>query len=130
MPLPIVARIAEASKAAWPEVAAAMDTNTRTLHELAGVSETVVPKVENYIAKGDGAARRRRKVCEETIWVLADLGWLRTGAEREAILAAKAFVDAINDEDAGDDELAQLEDELTTVINGLPEYLTRPRKEA
>ena len=124
MALPIVEKIGQASKAAWPEVSRAMAINVRTTNELAEISDEVVVKVEEYIARGDGAPVRRRKICEETVWVLASLGWLRTGPERDVVSAAKALVDGLEDHSASDDELAQLEDQLTDVVRSLPEFMT------
>lgn len=126
MALPIVEKIAKASKDAWPEVAAAMAANNRSMIELAKISEGVVARVEDYVAKGDGKIRRR-KVCEETIWALANMGWLRTGPERDVIQTAKALVDSLNDDRAADSEIDMLEDELVNVVGNMPDYLTTPR---
>lgn len=126
MALPVVEKIGEASRAAWPEVSLAMDTTIRTAYEIAEISDDVVPKVEEYASKGKNGSIRRRKVCEETIWVLARLGWLRTGPEREVILVAKALTDALEDHESADVELADLEDALIASVMALPEYLTTP----
>lgn len=124
MPQPIVERIGKASKDTWPEVTAALAASTRSMAELAGIAETVIPQVEEYVARGNNGTLRRRKVCEETIWVLARLGWLRTGGERNVILAAKSYADTAKDPNASDDEYQQQADELIAVIDGLPDYLT------
>lgn len=121
---PLVQKISQASKAAWPRVAAAMAETHRTMEELAGISGEVVPGVEEYVARGGGAPIRRRKICEETIWVLASLGWLRTSGEHDVILAAKALFDA-DPLIASEKELIQLEENLETALNTLPEYITQ-----
>jgi hypothetical protein len=125
---PLVAKIGQASKDAWPQVSAGVAQTMRSLNELAGISEDVVPKVEEYVARGNTASIRRRKVCEETIWVLASLGWLRTGGERDVVLAAKAWFDATEDPNASDDEIVVTEDQLADAIKSLPEYLTTPQE--
>lgn len=126
MASPIVAKIGQASKEAWPRVSEAMAVTMRSTHELAEISEAVIPKVEEYVARGEGASIRRRKVCEETVWVLASLGWLRTGAERDVVLAAKAWFDAIDDDDASDDEIVITEDNLAYAVKALPDYVINP----
>lgn len=126
MAIPIVEKIGQASKAAWPLVSAAVNASIRSAYEIAQISAEVQPKIEEYVAKGGGAPIRRRKVCDETVWVLANLGWLRTGPERDVILAAKVYADVARDPDASDDEYEQAADELIAVINGLPDYLTQP----
>lgn len=126
MALPLVAKIGQASKEAWPRVSEAMAVTMRSAHELAEISEAAIPKVEEYVARGEGAPIRRRKVCEETVWVLASLGWLRTGAERDVVLAAKAWFDATDDDDASDDEIALTEDQLAEAVRSLPDYMTNP----
>lgn len=125
---PLVAKINQASKDVWPQVSAGVDQTMRSLYELAQISEAVVPRVEEYVARGKSGSLRRRKVCEETIWVLASLGWLRTGGERDVILAAKSVVDTFNDPNTSDDECAKVEDELVSVVDSLPEYMTTPKE--
>lgn len=125
MALPIVEKIGQASKDAWPQVTAALAANTRSMQELAGISEAVVPRVEEYVAKGKNGTTRRRKVCEETVWTLANLGWLRTGPERDLALAAKVYADVARDPNASDDEYEAAADELIAVVTGLPEYITQ-----
>lgn len=125
-PLPIVAKIGEASKDAWPRVSEALDVTMRSAYEIAEISEAVVPRVEEYVAKGKTGSLRRRKVCEETVWVLSQLGWLRTGPERDVILAAKAFADVAADDDASDDEYDAACETLLEQIKLMPDYLTHP----
>lgn len=125
MGLPIVNKISEASKDAWPEVSAAVEVSMRSAYEIAQISEDVVPRVEEYVAKGKSGTLRRRKVCEETVWVLSQLGWLRTGPERDVILAAKAFADVAGDADASDDEYDAACETVIEQIGLLPEYLTQ-----
>lgn len=124
MAQPVVQKIGQASKAAWPKVSAAMAETHRTMEELAGIAGQVVPGVEEYVARGDGAPIRRRKICEETIWVLASLGWLRTGPEHDVILAAKALFDA-DPLTASEKELIRLEENLELALKSLPEYTTQ-----
>lgn len=125
MPLPIVARIGLASKAAWPSVQAAVATTMRSLQELAGIADEVVPKVEEYVARSENASIRRRKICEETIWTLANLGWLRTGGERAVVLAAKNWIDA-DPQAASPQELDAVDEKLADAVLALPEYMTQP----
>lgn len=124
MALPIVAKIDEASKDAWPKVSEALQITMRSAYEIAEISQAVVPKVEEYVARGKTGSIRRRKVCEETVWVLANLGWLRTGPERDVILAAKVYADVARDPNASDDEYEAAADELVAVITNLPENIT------
>lgn len=125
MALPIVSKIGEASRDAWPRVSEALDITMRSAYEIAEISEAVIPKVEDYVAKGKNGTLRRRKVCEETVWVLSQLGWLRTGPERDVILAAKAFADVAGDADASDDEYDAACETVIEQIGLLPEYLTQ-----
>jgi hypothetical protein len=124
MASPIVERIGKASKDAWPQVSAGIAQSMRSLQELAEISDEVVPKVEEYVARGANGSIRRRKVCEETIWVLANLGYLRTGPEREVLLAAKNWFDVVEDENVSEDEIVMAEDQLADTIKSLPEYMT------
>lgn len=128
MPNMLVSKINEASKEVWPLVSAGIARTMRSVHEVAGISEAVVPKVEEYIARGPTASIRRRAVCEETVWVLARLGWLRTGGERDVVLAAKAVVDTFNDPNTTDAECVQAEDHLVETVDSLPEYMTAPKE--
>lgn len=128
MPLPIVTKIGEASKAAWPPVQQAVEVTMRSLAELAEISEEAVPRVEAYVARGASGQVRRRKICEETIWALASIGWLRTGGERDVILAARAVAIGRDDDTIPDDEFMAREDTLITVVNALPEYMTTPQE--
>lgn len=120
---PKVIKIAEAHKEAWPEVSAAITRTHHTMLELAGIAEQAIPAVEDYVAKGPTGTLRRRKVCEETVWVLASLGWLRTGGERDVVLAAKDVVDSFNDASKTNDECIAAEDRLVDAVDSLPEYM-------
>lgn len=126
MALPIVAKINEASRDAWPRVSEALEVTMRSAYEIAEIAEEVIPKVEEYVAKGRSGTLRRRKVCEETVWVLSQLGWLRTGNERDVVLAAKVFADVAGDADASDDEYEAAADTLIEQVYLVPEYLTQP----
>lgn len=123
MASPAVQKINEAQKVVWPAVSAATEVTMRSMRELAQISDAVLPRVEEYFSRGNGGPIRRRKVCEETIWALAQLGWLRTGPERDVIQAAKVYADVARDPDASDDEYEQVADELVAVIHGMPDYL-------
>lgn len=125
MALPIVEKIGQASRDIWPHVSAALAATMRSVHELAQISDDVAPQVEQYVARASGSVRRR-KICEEAVWSLARLGWLRTGLERDVILAAKVYADVANDPDASDDEYQAAADELLAVVGSLPDYLTQP----
>lgn len=121
MALPLVQKIAEASKAAWPVVSASINATMRSAQELAGIAEEVVPQVEEYVARSEGSVRRR-KICEETVWALANMGWLRTGAEREIIRAAKTWVDT-DPEKVSEKTLAVIDDELVAAVRNAPDFI-------
>lgn len=120
MPTQLVLKIDAAGKDAWPAVKLAMEVVDRSLQEVSGIAEDAWPRVEHYINNGNEAARKRRKVCEETVWALARLGWLRTGGEREVIEAAMAFV--LVDEDASETEFVTTEQDLVRVVQALPDF--------
>lgn len=120
MATPLVQKIDAAGHQVWPEVKYAMEVVDRSLLEASGIAEETWPRVEQYIANGDGAARKRRKVCEETVWALARLGWLRTGGERAVITAAIAFSEL--DEDSDENTFVALETELVKAVQALPDY--------
>lgn len=115
----LVQQISRAQKDAWPEVLRALDQTTRSTAELAGISEDAIHEIETYAATHD-APRKRRRICEETVWALARLGWLRTGGERDLALAAIAW-EAVPP-NADDEQLAQVEDDLIKAIEALPDY--------
>ena len=117
---PFVQKVDAAGKEVWPEVKLAMEIVDRSLLEASGIAEDVWPRVEHYIANGDGAARKRRKVCEETVWALARLGWLRTGGERAVICRAIDFVRL--DDEVSDETFAAIETELVKAVQSLPDY--------
>lgn len=129
MRTPFVAKVDEASRAAWPPVQQAIGVTMRSLAELASIAEDVVPKVDDYVNRGAAGSVRRRKICEETVWALANLGWLRTGTERDVILAAKNWIDA-DPQTASHQELDEADEKLTEAVLALPEYMTVPPKEA
>jgi len=119
---PLVRNIQDAHRKVWPDVSAAYSKTHQSMLELAGVAEEVTPRVEEYVTKGPSATLRRRKVCEETIWVLAQMGLLRSGGERDVIQAAKAWADVTDNDASDDDQIIEAEDRLIQALGTLPEY--------
>lgn len=116
----IVQKISAATRDAWPEVQHAMDQTTRTMIELAELSEDVHHEVETWAARGGNTVRKRRKICEETIWVLARLGWLRTGGERQVVQLAQRLAEL--DYDEQEQAFLAVEDELLAAAQAIPTY--------
>lgn len=117
MATPFVANISTASRQAWPEVSAAVEQSFRSARELAGIAEEALPQVQQYVANGHGPTKLRR-VCEETVWVLARLGWLRTDADRRVIEAAVRWYEVGPDAEQIDYDAA--DDELVNAVKSLP----------
>jgi hypothetical protein len=120
MSSPFVRKIDAATRESWPEVKEALEVVDRSLREISGISEQAWPKVESSIANSGLAFRRRRKVCEQTVWTLARLGWLRTGGERDLAVAAINFV--LIGDDALDETYTEAEMELVRAVQALPDY--------
>jgi hypothetical protein len=131
MATPHVQRISEASKTAWPIVRPAYEATMRSMAELAGITAEIMPKVVEYVDRAEEtSSSRRRKICEETVWALANTGWLRTGGERDVILAAKKWADADSDATVPEEDWEKAIDGLTKAVGALPEYMTRPQEVA
>lgn len=116
----LVQRIDAAQRQSWPEVKHAMDQLDHSIAQLSGVAEEAWPQVQDYINRNSGTANKRRRVCEETVWVLARLGWLRTSGEREVVAAARAWV-AVDPDEASNEILAAIDNDLFTAVKALPE---------
>lgn len=113
--------IRKASREVWPEVLRALEQTSRSIAELAGIAQDSYEQMETYIASGGNAPKKRRGVCDVTIWTLARLGWLRTGGERDIIQACLALENL--PEDAPDEEFIKIESKLVEALHKLPEYV-------
>lgn len=114
------AHISEAQHEVWPLVKEAIARSQRSGAELMTISDDVFAQMEAKIDAGQRPPDKRRRVVEQTVWLLAQLGWLRLGAERELILAAKAWADMPQ---GPEEVLDRLEDGLLRAVSAMPDYL-------
>lgn len=114
-------RIAEVTKEVWPTVQAAMDQVTVRVREIAQVAEESEKILEEYLASHQNAHHKRRAICNETVWAVARLGFLRSAADAKVIAAAKQVVD-FEEADCAEQLLDSAYAELADAVHGLPSF--------
>lgn len=88
--------------------------------ETAEVIDKVMADLEGFEPKNARNSMKRRTICQQTVWALARLGLLRTDDDAAVIQAAKKWV-LVYDSDS-DADLEELDNELTEVVQKLPDY--------
>jgi hypothetical protein len=112
--------VAAAQRQVWPLVKEAIDRTNRFIMEVADISEAAFIDMERRISEGTRAPDKRRRMVEQTVWTLAQIGWLRLGGEREVIHAAREW--SRLDQRAPDSVWEAAEDRLIKAVSALPDY--------
>ena len=113
-------RIAEVTKEVWPTVQAAMDQVTVRVCEIAQVAEESEKILEEYLASHQNAHRKRRAICNETVWAVARLGFLRSAADAKVIAAARELIEL--DHHGTDEQIDARYDALEEAVLELPSF--------
>jgi len=115
-------RIRDVTKEVWPSVQAALDQVTIRVREVAEVAEAAQSQLEEYLASNENAHRKRRAICNETVWAVARLGFLRSAVDAKVIAAARSLVDLEESDDATDLQIDNAHDALANAVKLLPSF--------
>jgi hypothetical protein len=114
----MVRQIKDTSDRVWPEVSRALKQTTLSIVEVAGLAESAVAQVESYTANHERGHWKRRQICNETVWAMAQIGRLRSGEEAAVIQAATELVAILKEVKL--DELEPEEKQLIKAVQSLP----------